>query len=180
MAAITTAEILRKYTTATGPGNSTAGAPGTSLGGFISTTAIPDNALNNLFDDVTGDENKALENEYRCEGVHNSNAANDLQNPVAWISAEVAGGASVAIGPDPTATSALGASAAQFVSVANEDTAPAGVAFSAPTTKGAGIGLGTIPKGNVKGLWHRRTTANSAALNNDGATVRVEGDTGAA
>lgn len=174
-------EILRKYTVKTGAaGNATAGTPAGSLGKYISTTQIgPDATVGNFFDDVTGDENAASEAEYRCEGIHNANATLTWQGPVAWIVSEVAGGASLALSVDTTATSALGSATAQFKEIANEDTAPAGQTFSAPTTKATGLALSDIPAGNVKGLWHRRTAANTAALNSDGAVVRIEGDTAA-
>lgn len=179
MAAITSAEILYKYSVAAAAGNTTAGTAGGSLGDQISTTQIPDATLNALFDDITGAENAASEAEYRCIFIHNSNSANALQNAVVWLSAEVSGGASIAIGVDPTAASAIASGSAQAVTVANEDTAPAGVTFSAPTSFGTGLSLGSIPAGSCKAFWVRRTAANSAALNNDGVTFSVQGDTGA-
>ena len=178
---ILSTDILRKYTVKTGAaGNATAGTAAGSLGKYISTTQIgPDATVGNLFDDITGDENAAGEAEYRCEGVHNAHASLTWQNPVAWIVSEVAGGASVALSVDTTAAAALGSAAAQFKEVVDENTAPAGQTFSSPTTKGAGLALGNLPNGQVKGLWHRRTAANTAAINSDGAVTRIEGDTAA-
>ena len=154
--------------------------PGASLGKYISTSTIADATLNALFDDISGAENAASTVDYRCVFIHNSNAANALQNAVIWLSAEVAGGASIAIGVDPTAASAIGSASAQAVTIASETTAPAGVSFSSPTTAGTGLSLGTIPSGQCKAVWFRRTAANSAALNSDGVTWSVQGDTGAA
>ncbi len=177
---ISSSDILRKYSVKTGSaGNTTAGTAAGSLGKFISTTQITDATLNNLFDDVSGDENAALEAEFRAEFVHNNHASLTLQAPKVWISAEVAGGANVAIGIDTTAASAIGSASAQALEVANEDTAPTGVTFSSPTTKAAGLDLADLAAGNCRAIWWRRTTTNSAALNNDGATVRVEGDSAA-
>lgn len=179
MTAITDAELKHRYTVATGPGGSTAGTGAGSLGGFASSTEIPDAAADTLWDAISGDENAASEAEYRCEVRHNTNAANVLQAPKAWISSEVAGGANIAIGVDPTAASAYTSASAQTVSVANENTAPAGVTFSSPTTKTAGLALGDIGINQVKGLWWRRTATNSGAMTTDGAVVTIEGDTGA-
>jgi hypothetical protein len=39
--------------------------------------------------------------------------------------------------------------------------------------------LGDIPAGQCKAIWVRRTAANSAALDVDGAVIRVEGDSAA-
>ena len=181
MAAITGSEILSKLSTTAGSaGNSNTSTPGASLGKYISTSTIADATLNALFDDISGAENAASTVDYRCVFIHNSNAANALQNAVIWLSAEVAGGASIAIGVDPTAASAIGSASAQAVTIASETTAPAGVTFSSPTTAGTGLSLGTIPSGQCKAVWFRRTAANSAALNSDGVTWSVQGDTGAA
>jgi hypothetical protein len=97
---------------------------------------------------------------------------------VAYLSSEVAGGASIAVGADTTAASAKGSATAQLLTIANNTTAPAGVTFSSPTTAGAGVSLGSIPVANVKGLWVRRTAANTSALSADGVTLAVQVDTG--
>jgi hypothetical protein len=179
MAAITSGEILFKYSVAAAAGNTTASAAGTSLGDQVSTTAWAGGSVNDLFDDISGSENAASTVDYRCIFVHNSNASNALQNAVVYISAETAGGASIAIATDNTAASALASGSTQAATIANETTAPSGVsAFSSPTTAGTGLSLGSIPAGNVKAFWIRRTAANSAALSADGVTIAVTGDTG--
>lgn len=180
MTAITSAEILFKYSVTTGAaGNSTAGTANGSLGKYISTTAWAGGSLNDLFDDISGAENAASTVDYRGIFVHNSNTANTLENPVVYLSSEVAGGASIAVAADSTATSALGSATAQGLQIASETTAPAGpLTFSSPTTAGSGVALSNIPVGNVKQFWVRRTAANSSALSNDGVTIAVTGDTG--
>lgn len=178
MTAITSGEILWKYSVAAAAGNTTAGTANTSLGDQVSTTQWSGGVANDLFDDISGAENAASTVDYRGVFVHNTNAANAYQNAAVYISAEVAGGASVAIGADPAAASAVGSAATQMATIANETTAPAGVSFTAPTTLGTAVALGSIPVGNVKGLWVRRTAANTAALSADGVTLTVSGDTG--
>lgn len=180
MAAIVAGEIIFRYSVKTGAaGNSTAGSAAGSLGKYISTTAWAGGALNDLFDGVTGAENAASTVDYRGLFVYNSNAANALQSAVVYISAETAGGASVALASDNIAASALGAAGAQEAEIATETTAPTGVsAFSSPTTIATGVALGSVPATQVKGFWVRRTAANTAALSNDGATVAITGDTG--
>lgn len=178
--AITATDLLYKYSVAAAAGNTTAGTAATSLGDQVSTTAIADAVLNNLFDNVTGDQAAAGMTDYRCLFVHNAHASLTLQTPKVWISAEVAGGATFSIGVDPTAASAVGAAAPQAVAVGDETTAPGGVTFSAPTTKATGLALGDLGPGQVKAIWVRRVVApGTAAINNDGATIRVEGDTAA-
>lgn len=176
---IASSDILMKLSILTGSaGNSLAQSDvNASLGKYISTTEITDATLNNLFDDVSGDENAASDVEYRCIFIHNAHATLTLKSPVVWLSAEVSGGASAAIAVDSTAASAIGSASAQADDVADESTAPApSLSFSAPTSKGTGLSLSDIPAGYCRAIWVRRTAANTAAKNNDGVTIRVEGD----
>lgn len=181
MAAITSGEILFKYSVAAAAGNTTAGTAATSLGDQISTTQMPDATLNALFDDISGAENAASTVDYRCLFVHNSNASNTLENAVVYLSAEVSGGAGIAIAVDTTAASAIGSGSTQALTAASE-TAPGSpitsLSYSSPTTSGTGLSLGNIPAGSCKAFWIRRTAANSAALSADGVTFSVTGDTG--
>lgn len=178
---IASTDILQKWSTTAGTaGNqNAAGAAGTSLGKYIATTQITDATLNNLFPDVTGDENAASNVDYQCVFVHNAHASLTLQSPVIYISAEVAGGVSAAIAVDSTAASALANASAQALTIANKNTAPASITFSSPTTKATGLSLGNIANGQVKAFWIRRTAANTTAVNSDGVTVTVAGDTAA-
>lgn len=180
MAAIVAADIVWRYSVVTGSaGNSVAGTANGSLGKYISTTAWTGGTVNDLFDDISGAENVASTVDYRCIFLYNSNGANALQNAVLYLSAEVSGGASIAIGADTTAASALANASAQALLIASETTAPSGVTFTAPTTAGSGISLGSIPVGQVKAFWVRRTAANTVAVSGDGVTLAWSGDTGA-
>lgn len=178
--AISSGDILLKYSVVTGSaGDSTAGTASGSLGKYGSTTQVAAGA-NGLFDDISGAENAASTVDYRGIVVHNNHATLTLQNAVVYLSAETAGGASIAIAVDNIAASAKGSSSAQLAQIANETTAPTGVsAFSSPTTAGAGLSLGSIAAGQFKGIWVRRTAANSAALDSDGVTIAISGDTAA-
>ncbi len=179
--AIIASEILFKLSVVAAAGNTTAGTPATSLGDQISTTQITDATLNNLFDDVSGDENAASDVEYRCFFVHNSNSSLTWQSVVVYLSAEVGGGANAAIAIDDFAASPIGQASAQADVIADENTAPgAGVgSFSSPTTKPTGLSLGDIAAGYCRAIWVKRTATASAALNNDGVTLTVVGDTAA-
>lgn len=181
MTAIVAGEILHKRSVKTGAaGNSTAQAdPNASLGKYVSTTAWAGGSANDLFDDISGAENAASTVDYRCIFVHNTNASNVYQNAGVYISAETAGGASIALATDNIAASAVGSASAQAAEIATETTAPSGVsAFSAPTTAGTALSLGNIGIGQVKAYWVRRTAANTAALSGDGVTIAAVGDTG--
>jgi len=153
--------------------------PNASLGKYISITEIVDATLGNLFDDVSGDENAASDVEYRCIFVHNNHGSLTWQNVVVWLSAEVGGGANAAIAVDDVAASPIGQSGAQADQVADESTAPSGESFSSPVTKGTGLSIGNLLAGYCRAIWVRRSATNSVALNNDGVTIRCEGDTNA-
>lgn len=176
--AIVASDIKLKLSVTSGSaGNTTAGTIAGSLGKYISTTEITDNTLNNLFDDVSGDDNANSVSDYRCVFVHNSHASLQYQNPYVWLTNKTAAATVVSIAIDTTVASALGASGAQALLVANELTAPAGLTFTTPVTKGAGLALGSLNAGQVRAIWIKRTAANTAALNNDTVTLNVEGDT---
>jgi hypothetical protein len=153
------------YRLSGGGANASAAA---SLGGAKSSTAVP----TALFDDVSSDESAAGDTGYRCIYVHNVNATLSLQNAVLWITNNTTGNR-ISVG---AGTSAINATEQ---TVADENTAPAGVTFSQPTSKGSGIALGTIPAGQHKAVWVRRAIAAASAASNDTYTLRVEGDTAA-
>lgn len=145
-----------------GASNPTAGA---SLGG--SKSSVPASA--SLFDSVSGAEAVAGDVEYRCIYVHNAGAS-PMNNAVAWLTANTPSASTdMAIG--------LGSSAANGTeqTVTNESTAPAGVTFAAAASKATGLALGTIPAGQHRAIWYRRTvSAGAAALTSDTCTLRVE------
>lgn len=178
---IVSTDIRFRYSVPSGAAGNTlpTGGPGSSRGRYVSTTNLPDGGLNNLFPDITGDENAAGNDDYQCVFVHNSHATLTLKNARVWIASQVAGGAEASLGVDPTAASALGATAAQAVEIPTKDDPPAGVAFSTPTSKGTSAALGDLGPNTVRAVWIRRVATNSPATSNDGVTLRVEGDTAA-
>jgi len=181
--AITATQIQFRLSIPGETGGNTAAQPDAndSLGGWVSTTTIQAATLNNLFDDVSGDENAASDIEYRGFFVYNSNITLGWESTVMWLSATVTGGALASIAVDGTAASTVGYSAAsQMLEIPDESTEPTGPpTWLAPTSKGTGISLGTIPLNSVRGVWVQRLAQNSAALNNDGITISFEGDTAA-
>jgi hypothetical protein len=149
--------------------------PNASLGGAKSSTQITDNTLNNLWDNVSGDQSAAGLTEYRCIYIHNNHATLTLQTPVVWISALTASA-------DDEVDIGIGSSAVNGTeqSIANEATAPTSVTFSRPTTKGTGLALGDLPATQHRAVWIRRTVnAGAAAYTSNSYTLRVEGDTAA-
>lgn len=180
MPIVSTDIIFKLSTTAGTAGNSnTQPNVNQSLGGFISTSAIASGSLNNLFDNISGAENAASQSDYRCIFIHNAHPTLTLQATVAWLSAEVPGGADAYIGVDPAPASVIANVGSQAGIIADEISPPAGTTFSNPTTKSEGVTIGDLPPGQCRALWIKRSANNSTALASDGVTIRVEGDTAA-
>jgi hypothetical protein len=177
MSTIATGDLSLYYSTTAGSaGNSTAGTPAGSLGKYVSITEWLENAA--VFDDISGAENTALQVDYRCVFLRNTNSLNAWTGVVVYIASQVAGGADVAIGLDPTPASALGSSSAQAVSIANETIAPAGVTFTSPTSAATGLLVGTIAPGQCRAVWIRRSASGGPAQTGDGFTLGAIGDSG--
>ena len=175
---IQTSDLKFKYSGTNTPGSSAAQPnPNASLGGYVSTTIWSGGVLDDLFSDITALENMNSQVDYRCIFLHNSNGTNTFLSPVVWFSANVAGGADVALGIDPTPASIVSSSGAQAVVIATGTTAPAGVSFRTPTSYATGIGLSDLLSNFVVGIWVQRSATNSTALNNDGFTLSVQGNT---
>lgn len=160
-----------KFYLSGGVGNSD---PNASLGGAISSTEVSGTALNNIFDDVSGDESSPGDVEYRGIYVKNTHGSLTLQGAKLWLESEVASGADIAIALADEGVNAT------METIATEQDAPVGPSFSSPTSKGAGLSMGNIAAGQRYGFWWRRTVgAATPAKDADGVTPRVEGDTAA-
>lgn len=164
--AVETGDI--KYRLSGGSSNSD---PDASLGGVMSSEAVS-GEVNALFDRISGAENAAEDVEYRCIFVTNINDTDTLYEAGIYISAQVEGGATLAIGLDPAGVNE------DADTIATESDAPDGVSFSTPTTAETALSLGDLDAGDSYAIWLRRTATDSAALDEDGATLRVIGDTG--
>ena len=145
--------------------------PAASLGGAKSSTA----AGTNIFDNVSSSEASAGDVEHRCIYVHNAHGSLTLQGARVWIQSNTPS-------TDTTVAIALAGEGVNGTAetVGNESTAPSGESFTTPTDYAGGLVIGDIPSGQHQGIWIRRTvSASAAAYNNDGFTLRVQGDTAA-
>jgi len=172
--AIVASDIVKRFSVSAAAGDTTAGTAATSLGDQISTTAITDATLNNLFDDVSGAEAAAGMIDYRCIFILNNHATLTLTGASITILSQTSGGGTIDIALDNVAVVAKGSASAQAANIASETTTPTGIG-----SFGAGpLTIGDMAPGTVKGVWLRRTvTAGASALNPDGVILRVSGDT---
>ncbi len=144
-----------------------------SIGGAKSSVAVNlSTIMNNLFDNVSDSEALAGDIEYRCFYVHNGHATDTLTNPKLYIASQT---------PSADTVIAVGAGVAAAGStetaVANENTAPASVTFSAAANEAAAIDLGaSLGPGQGKAVWVRRTvSAGAAPVSSDQFTLRIVG-----
>jgi len=138
-------------------GGSTNRSAPASLGGGISFYSPRSAIRNEIFPDVTTAQRIAGITSYRCLYLDNEHSTLTMASLTAWLEALAAGaGATFHIGVDPAGINGVAAA------IANETTAPAGVSFSAPTSYGAGINLGSLAPGDYIALWLRRTIAAGA------------------
>lgn len=147
-----------------GSGNSN---PNASLGGALSSTAWAGGVLHDLFDAVSALENAASNDDYRAIYVLNNHASLTAYGVTVYLSDQVAGGATLAIAVADEAKNTA------IETVADADTPPVGPSFSSPTTQETGISLGDLGPGEYRGLWLRRTAANTAAVSNDGGELTI-------
>ncbi len=160
-----------QYRLSGGSGNTDVNA---SLGGVKSSTSVS-TGLHNLFDIVSSAEASAGDTEYRCVYVHNNHGSLTMQSSKIWIATNTPS-------TDTSIEIALGSSAVNGTeqTVANENTAPTGVTFSAPASEGAALSIGDIPAGQHKAVWIKRiVNAGAAAYNSDGCTLTTKCDTAA-
>lgn len=137
--------------------------PATSIGGAESS----ESPGADLFDDVANAERLSGLIDYRLVYVHNDDV--DDGSVVAYVPTQLESGRQIAIA---VPTQLAGATVPPL---ANDQTTPAGVTFSAPTTAPAGVSLGTIPAGSFRGLWLRRTVnSNTPQDPTNLATVKLE------
>ena len=154
--------------------------PNASLGGVMSSVAVVDASLHNLFDIVSGAEAAAGDIEYRCFYVRNNHATLTLKAAKIWISTETTSGDSnIDIGLDPAGVG-NGTSTGVAVVTADESTAPAGVTFTHNITEGTALVIGDIAAGLGQAIWVEWTVdAAAAAIAVDAVITTFKGDTAA-
>ena len=144
--------------------------PLAALGGAKSSVAIVTNTLNNLFATASAAELSAGSVKYACVYIHNLNGSVACTAGVVYLSLNTPSA-------DTTVEIGLGTSAVNGTeqTIANTNTAPSGVSFSAPSTAGTGISVPDIPAGQHKAVWVKLTiNAGASAFENDGCTLAYQ------
>lgn len=145
------------------------------LGGAITATEITDNAVANLFDNVSGAEAAAGDTEYRAFYIKNTHATLTWQAVKFWISSNTTSADdTLTVGLDLVGVIATGAGD----SVADESTAPdPSVTFAAAANEGAALTIGDVAAGSYILIWVKRVVgAAAAAIAANAATLNWTGD----
>jgi len=185
--AISGSEIQFFFSTKSGSsGNSLTSNGDNSLGKYISTTQLSSGVLHDLFAAMTGDENASSGVvDYRLIFVANRTASSGyvMQNPVMWLQTELSGYSYTQIALDITQPSSISSATAQADSITTRVVAPTLIgnwnSGTAKTGANSGLYLPNIASGYAQGIWIRRASQNSAAVNSDYSSYVVSADSSA-
>lgn len=127
------------------------------------------NNTNTLFDDIAVADSIAGDTEYRCFYVKNAHGSESMSNAVVWIDTQTPGADSISIGLDPAGAGGTA------TTIADENTAPSGVSFSAPSGSATGLDMGAIAAGQSYPVWVKRVVAagTSSATTADYSAIKL-------
>jgi hypothetical protein len=114
------------------------------------------NASGAVFDSVAPLDSLIGSVEYRCLYVKNVHATVTATDSRIWIKTLTNGPDEIDLGLDP-AGKGDGSTTGVATTIADEDTAPGGVAFSRPLSYATGLVLGSLAPGECHAVWERRT-----------------------
>lgn len=146
------------------------------ISGDISSVELTDNTLNNLWDDVSGDESAAGDTEYRKIFFKNTHGSLTAQSTVLWIQTNTTStDDTITIGKDPGGVNVAGSDCS------NESSAPSPtVTFVTAVDKANGLTLGNMTAGQKFAIFVKRVVSASAAANDSNSYVlKAECDTAA-
>ena len=144
------------------------GSGASNLGGAKSGTEVN---FSTLFDNVEPAEAVAGDTEYRIIYVENTSATDSLTAAKFFVVTDtVAGNTSIEIGVGAAAVNGTEST------IANENTAPAGVTFSAPTTKVGGLDIPDLAPGDYKSICYKRSIGAGASSGSESATTEISGN----
>jgi hypothetical protein len=116
-------------------------------GANLSNTIAVVNIANEVFDDVTKAESYAGVTRYRAVYFCNTSAADAKKLAKLWIASNTPGLDTIAIGLDPAGAGGTAAT------IANENTAPAGVTFTTPDSESTALSIGDLAVSQDYPFW---------------------------
>jgi hypothetical protein len=146
-----------------------------SLGGYVSTTRVTDFGSGDVFRAVNDDELGSGATLYRALAFINAHAS--LRTPSLRAYVPDAGedeDVAFAIGLDPAGVVDLEDEDPQGATIADEETAPAGVSFSAPDNVNDGLVIGEMPPRTAVLIWVRLTITATPTAPETGGQLCIE------
>lgn len=158
----------------TGDGYYTIGAPNGWLYVYVTQGSLPgttqtdtitiSNLVNNVWDNVSGQEANDGLIEYRCLYVINLNSTDIAYDVRLWIADQPQGPDSLAIALDP-AGKGNGTTTGVAITIDDEEDTGSdlsGVTFTSPSTQGDGLVIGNLTAGQCHAFWQRRTVPSGS------------------
>ena len=186
MATLSSTDIVFYYTN---EGSYSASGNTYSIGGSLSVgETIPDNTINNIYDDVTGDESSSGTIEYRAIAIKDTHASADMLDAKVWVDGYVRAASNNDVvsfaleGPKATDGASLHTLLASCYVAPNSDnfTVATGltVAWTAEGEPSSTLSFGTLTYGQWFGVWLRRSVpASAVAYSNRAVTLKVQCET---
>jgi hypothetical protein len=131
--------------------------------------------LNSEFDDISGDEAFAGDTEYRCFAFQNGHPTLTAVGGKLYVLQDsTSANTAMSIGLDPSGKNGTA------TTIATEGDAPAGVTFTAPTSKATGLSIPDLLPGDWINVWVKRVvTAGMAAIDDDNWVLELDIDSAA-
>jgi len=186
MATLSSTDIIFYYTN---QGSYSASGNTYSIGGSLSVgNTIPDNTINNIYDDVTGDESSGGTIEYRAIAIKDTHASASMLDAKVWINGYVRAASNNDVvsfaleGPKATDGASLHTllASAYVAPNANNFTVATGltVSWTEEGEPSSTLSFGTLTYGQWFGVWLRRSVpASAAAYSNRAVTLKVQCET---
>lgn len=146
------------------------------IAGDISSVEITDNTLNDLWDDITGDQGAAGITEYRKIFFKNAHGTLTATAAKLWILTNTTStDDTITIGLDLGGLNNIG----DDISVETDAPSPA-VTFVTAVDKANGLALGNVPAGQKYAIWIKRVvTGPAAAIDANQYQLKAECDSAA-
>lgn len=146
-----------------------------SLGGWMSTTPVPDSDLNNLFGNISGLQNQAGYTDYRCIFVYNSSLSDSIALGEITVSYDQPGGCEVGVGIDPIGPVPFDSTSQQAEAVSSGTEAPSGVLLVLSPTV---LVVPTLGPGECLGIWVGRSAGSSSPASPERCVISLSWDDG--
>lgn len=146
-----------------------AGIPGSSNGKYMSVTQISAQPLDDLFLDLTPQQNAAGQVDYQCLFImNNTSTGYTMKNPYVWMPSIVytVGGANMEVGFDPIGSVPYQQTTVQAAFITSPTTPPPVTTYTGPTPNQnpGGVLVPDIPPQYCVALWFQRTATNSSQV----------------